>query len=43
VAFAENALLKSSGIICWSPLSSLLPEELSMDKTTQQWPLFNLK
>ena len=31
VAFAENALFKSSSIICWSPLLSLLPDELLMD------------
>ena len=32
VAFAENALFKSSGVICWSPPPSSLPSELSMDK-----------
>ena len=32
VAFAENALFKSYGIICWSLPPSWLPGELSMDK-----------
>jgi hypothetical protein len=32
VAFAENASFKSSGGICWSPLLSSLPGDLSMDK-----------
>ena len=30
--FAENALFKSSGDICWSPLPSLLLGQLSVDK-----------
>ena len=32
VDFIENALLKSSGDICWSPLPSLLLDQLSEDK-----------
>jgi hypothetical protein len=32
VDLAENALFKSSGIICWSPPPSSLPDELSMNK-----------
>ena len=32
VDFVENALFKSSGVICWSPPPSSLPGELSMDK-----------
>ena len=32
MAFTENASFKSSGVICWSPLPSSLPDELSMDK-----------
>ena len=32
VDFMENALFKSSGEICWSPLPSPLFDELSMDK-----------
>ena len=32
VAFAENTLLKSSGVICLSPLLSLLPIELLKDR-----------
>ena len=32
VDFIENALFKSSGEICWSPLPSSLLDELSMDK-----------
>ena len=32
VDFVENALFKSSGEICRSPLPSLLLDELSMDK-----------
>jgi hypothetical protein len=31
VNLAENAPFKSSGIICWSPPPSSLPDELSMD------------
>ena len=30
--FAENALFKSSGIICQTQLPFSLPDELSMDK-----------
>lgn len=30
VAFAENALLKSSCVICWSPLLSQFPDELPL-------------
>ena len=30
--FTENTSFKSSGIICWPPLPSLLPDELSRDK-----------
>jgi hypothetical protein len=30
---AENAPFKSSGVICWSPPSSMLSDDLSMDKT----------
>ena len=32
LAFPENASFKSSGIICWSPLPSSLPGELSTAK-----------
>ena len=32
VAFAENALFKTFGMICRSPPPSLLPNDLSMDK-----------
>jgi hypothetical protein len=32
VDLAENAPFKSSGVICWSPPPSSLPEELSMNK-----------
>ena len=32
VAFSENALFKSSGIICQSPLPSSLSNDLLMDK-----------
>ena len=32
MAFAENTLFKSSGIICWSRLPFSLPGELSMDR-----------
>ena len=32
VAFPENALFKSSGVICWPPRPSSLTDELSMDK-----------
>ena len=32
VDFVENALFKSSGQICWSPLPSSLLDELLMDK-----------
>jgi hypothetical protein len=32
VDLAENAPFKSSGVICWSPPPSSLPDELSMDK-----------
>jgi hypothetical protein len=32
VNLAENAPFTSSGIICWSPPPSSLPDELSMDK-----------
>ena len=32
VDFVETTLFKSSGETCWSPLPSLLLEELSMDK-----------
>jgi hypothetical protein len=31
VDLAENALFKSSGVICWSPPLSLLSGKLSMD------------
>ena len=29
---AKNASFKSSGVICWPPLPSSLPEDLSVDK-----------
>ena len=32
VAAAENALFKSSGVICWSPPPSSLSGKFSMDK-----------
>ena len=32
VEFIENALFKSSGEICWSPLPSSLLDELLLDK-----------
>ena len=32
MAFAENILFVSSGVIYWSPPPSSLPGELSMDK-----------
>ena len=32
MAFTENVLFVSSGVICWSLLPSLLPGELSMGR-----------
>ena len=43
VAFAENSLFKSYGIICWSPLPSLLPNKLLIDKQDSDMASFELK